>query len=66
MTHDQFAWPEVEGDANIHGPLSVAIPSSIAGYAALHERWGRLPLAEMMAPAIALARRGLPPTGSPP
>ena len=26
MKQDLFAWPEVEGDANIHGPLSFAIP----------------------------------------
>ncbi len=60
MTSDLFAWPEVEGDANIHGPLSFAIPSSTAGYATMHGRWGKLPLAEVIAPAIALARRGLP------
>jgi gamma-glutamyltranspeptidase/glutathione hydrolase len=57
---DLFPWPEVEGDTNVHGPLSFAIPSSLAGYALMHERWGRLPLAEVIAPAIALARRGLP------
>lgn len=57
---DLFAWPEVEGDANVHGPLSFAIPSAPAGYALLHERWGALPLAEVIAPAVALARRGLP------
>jgi gamma-glutamyltranspeptidase / glutathione hydrolase len=60
MKFDLFAWPEVEGDTNIHGPLSFAIPSSTAGYALMHERWGKLPLAEVVAPAIALARRGLP------
>ena len=60
MTQDLFAWPEVEGDANIHGPLSFAIPSAVAGYALMHERFGRLPLAEIVGPAIALARRGLP------
>jgi gamma-glutamyltranspeptidase/glutathione hydrolase len=60
MTTDLFAWPEVEGDINIHGPLSVAIPSSVAGYDHMHRQWGRLPLAEVIAPAIALARRGLP------
>ena len=59
MTTDLFAWPEVEGDINIHGPLSAAIPASVAGYEAIHRRWGRLPLADVMAPAIALARRGL-------
>jgi gamma-glutamyltranspeptidase / glutathione hydrolase len=57
---DLFAWPEVEGDRNIHGPLSFVIPSAVAGYALLHERYGRLPLREVLAPAVSLARRGLP------
>jgi gamma-glutamyltranspeptidase/glutathione hydrolase len=60
VVQDLFAWPQVEGDTNIHGPLSVAIPSSPAGYARMHAEWGRLPLREVMAPAIALAERGLP------
>jgi gamma-glutamyltranspeptidase/glutathione hydrolase len=60
MKQDLFAWPEVEDDANIHGPLSFAIPASTAGYAKMHASWGRLPLAEVIAPAIALANRGLP------
>jgi gamma-glutamyltranspeptidase/glutathione hydrolase len=60
LKQDLFAWPEVEGDRNIHGPLSFVIPSSVAGYALLHERHGRLPLREVLAPAVALARRGLP------
>jgi gamma-glutamyltranspeptidase / glutathione hydrolase len=59
MKQDLFAWPEVEGDANIHGPLSFVIPSAVAGYAHMHGRWGRLPLRDVAAPAIALARRGL-------
>ena len=59
MTTDLFAWPEVEDDINIHGPLSVAIPSSVAGYDFMHRQWGRLPLADVIAPAIALAQRGL-------
>ena len=57
---DLFGWPEVEGDINIHGPLSFVIPSAVAGYAEMHGRWGRLPLSEVAAPAVALARRGLP------
>ncbi|MCX8132497.1 MAG: gamma-glutamyltransferase family protein [Roseococcus sp.] len=57
---DLFAWPEVAGDANIHGPKSVLIPSAVAGYALLHERHGRLPIREVLAPAVALAKRGLP------
>jgi gamma-glutamyltranspeptidase/glutathione hydrolase len=59
MKQDLFAWPEVQGDANIHGSLSFAVPSAVAGYAAMHRKWGRLPVAEVLAPAVALARRGL-------
>ena len=60
IKRDLFAWPEVQDDANIHGPLSFAIPSSTAGYERMHSTWGKLPLAEVIAPAIALAKRGLP------
>jgi gamma-glutamyltranspeptidase/glutathione hydrolase len=59
MKADLFTWPEVFEDRNVHGPLSFAIPSAVAGYAELHARHGRLPLAVVMEPAIALARRGL-------
>ncbi len=60
VAEDLFAWPEVVGDANIHGPLSFTIPSAVAGYALMHGRWGVLPLSDVISPAIALARRGLP------
>ncbi|HEV7266635.1 MAG TPA: gamma-glutamyltransferase [Falsiroseomonas sp.] len=59
MKQDLFSWPEIEGDRNIHGPLSFVIPSSVAGYAALHEAHGKLPAADVLAPAVALAKRGL-------
>jgi gamma-glutamyltranspeptidase/glutathione hydrolase len=59
-TRELFAVPEVENDANVHGPLSFAIPSSTAGYARMHQMWGKLPFADVAAPAIALAKRGLP------
>ncbi len=60
VASDLFAWPEVEGDINVHGPRSFCIPSAVAGYALLHERHGRLPIREVLAPAVALAKRGLP------
>ena len=60
MKQDLFAWPEVEADANIHGPLSFAVPASVAGYSKMHAMWGKLPFADVLAPAIALAKRGLP------
>jgi gamma-glutamyltranspeptidase/glutathione hydrolase len=59
MKDDLFTWPEVFEDRNVHGPLSFAIPSSVAGYAELHARHGRLPLKAVLEPAVALAKRGL-------
>lgn len=41
-----------------HGGLAVQGPGLVAGWQALHERWGSKPLAELLAPAIALARDG--------
>lgn len=60
MKQDLFPWPEVEGDRNVHGPLSCVIPSAVAGYALLHARHGRLPIRDVLAPAVAFAKRGLP------
>jgi len=57
---NQFNWPEVENDANQHGPLSIAIPAALAGYDLMHRQWGKLPMAAIAAPAVALAQRGLP------
>lgn len=41
------------------GPGSIAVPGVLPGYLHLHRRWGRLPLADVAAPAVALARRGV-------
>jgi gamma-glutamyltranspeptidase/glutathione hydrolase len=60
MRTELFTWPRVEGDRNMHGPLSFAIPSTVRGYAAAVERFGRTPWRELIAPAVALARTGLP------
>ncbi|MBV9637490.1 MAG: gamma-glutamyltransferase family protein [Methylobacteriaceae bacterium] len=37
---------------------SVTVPGAIAGWAALHERLGRLPFADLLEPAIEVAERG--------
>lgn len=55
-----FTWPEVEGDRNAVGPLSFTIPSAVRGYAQAVERFGRLPWRDLVAPAVALAKQGLP------
>lgn len=41
------------------GPGSVAVPGTLAGLLHVHGRLGRLPLAEVVAPAIHLARQGV-------
>src|SRR5438105_3816206 len=55
-----FTWPRIEGDRNMHGPLSFAVPSAVRGYALAVERFGRTPWRDLLAPAVALARQGLP------
>ncbi len=57
---DLFAWPQVEDDRNIRGPLAIAVPGSVEGYGFALERFGTLPLAQVIEPAIALAQAGLP------
>jgi gamma-glutamyltranspeptidase/glutathione hydrolase len=42
------------------GPSSCATPGIVPGLAELHARHGRLPLPQVLAPAIALARSGSP------
>ena len=44
----------------IDGPLSVTVPGAVAGWGALHARYGRLPLADLLTPAIGYARDGCP------
>jgi gamma-glutamyltranspeptidase/glutathione hydrolase len=41
------------------GPGSVAVPGCLAGYLHVHARLGRLPLADVIAPAAALAADGV-------
>jgi gamma-glutamyltranspeptidase/glutathione hydrolase len=55
-----FGWRRVRGQANIHGPKSVAVPGVPAGLALGLARLGTMPLAEVLRPAIALARDGFP------
>ena len=40
------------------GPHSVTVPGLAGGWAKLHRRWGRLPAATVLAPAIRLAQDG--------
>jgi gamma-glutamyltranspeptidase/glutathione hydrolase len=54
-----FGWPGVLEDRNILGPHSVAVPGVVSGLSLAHRTYGRLPWADLVQPAIALAERGL-------
>jgi gamma-glutamyltranspeptidase/glutathione hydrolase len=53
-----YQWRATEGDANNTGYLAPAIPGTPAALCAAHERFGKLPLDQVMAPAIRLAEEG--------
>ena len=42
------------------GVLPISVPGAVDGWAKLHERFGRLPLGDVLAPAIRYAREGIP------
>ena len=42
------------------GPLPVTVPGAVDGWFALHKRFGKLPMAQILAPSIRYAREGFP------
>lgn len=56
-----FGWPGVVNDENIEGFRSIATPGAVAGLCEAHRRFGKLPLSEVIAPAVSLARDGFIP-----
>ena len=44
----------------LRGALSWTVPGCVDGWFELHERFGRLPMAELLAPAIHYAKNGFP------
>lgn len=49
---------EVIPRASIDGIRAVAVPGLVAGLAEIHQRFGKLPFRELLAPAIELAEKG--------
>ncbi|WP_439633631.1 gamma-glutamyltransferase [Glycocaulis sp.] len=49
-----------EGTIPPVGPLPVSVPGAVDGWFALHERFGRLPMEQVLAPAIRYAEEGFP------
>ncbi len=54
-----FAWPDILEQRNEVGYHSIAVPGMVAGLAKALERFGSLKWQEVMAPGIALAKRGM-------
>ena len=44
------------------GPLPVTVPGTVDGWFELHDRFGRVPMTEVLAPAIGYASKGFPVT----
>lgn len=57
-------WDRVSGEGlkglPLLGPLSVSVPGAVSGWEMLRERFGKLTLSEVLAPAIEYAERGHP------
>src|SRR5438105_3358426 len=60
MTPDFLARQGIVGEVPACGPHTVTVPGAVAGWIALHERFGRLPLAADLAAAIWYAENGFP------
>lgn len=56
---DWFNWPNVQEDRNLIGPMSICVPGAVAGLAAALDRHGTMAWADVLAPTIALAARGM-------
>ena len=56
-----FGWPGVVNDENLEGFRSIAAPGAVAGLCEANRLLGKLPLSEVVAPALSLARDGYSP-----
>ena len=43
-----------------HGPLSISVPGCVDGWIELHEKFGKLPLKQLLQPAIDYGEQGFP------
>ena len=56
-----FGWAEVEGNANLEGHLSINVPGVVSAMCESHKLFGSMPLTDVLAPAIKLAKDGFSP-----
>jgi gamma-glutamyltranspeptidase/glutathione hydrolase len=55
--------PAADGTIPLHSPYAWSVPGCANGWFELHERFGRLPLAEVLSAAIGYAEDGFPVSG---
>ncbi len=60
LSIDSLKAKGISGRIPSRGIDSVSVPGAVAGWDALHQRFGKLPLAEDLQPAIAFAENGIP------
>ena len=56
-----YGFPPTKGDRAETGPLSVLVPTAPATLVEIHQRFGRLPFAAVVEPALRLAEEGFAP-----
>ena len=59
---DYEAMRKLIGDNNnipLFGPLAISVPGAVDGWFALHERYGKLAMSELLAPTIRYAKQGV-------
>ena len=59
-TPDLYLERGLQGVPERGGPAALTVPGAVDGWRLAHERWGRLPWAELFADAIRLAAEGVP------
>jgi gamma-glutamyltranspeptidase/glutathione hydrolase len=59
LTLDEFRRRELDRIPP-YGPLPVSVPGCVDGWFSLHDRFGRLPMSDVLAPAIRYAKEGFP------
>jgi gamma-glutamyltranspeptidase/glutathione hydrolase len=52
--------PDSQGTIPLHTPYAWSVPGAVDGWGELHAKFGKLPLARLLAPAVQFAEEGFP------